>query len=167
MEKQRKNFLHLLSHILLIIFLVGEIVSFFIFYNKVGNETIRNIGYGLWIVSAFLGWLPILELRKRGGVPAKQSFVKTTKLVDTGIYSICRHPQFLGGILIGFSLFLVAQHWIVLIFGILVMIIFYLGVLEGDKSALEKFGQEYQQYKGRVPRLNFVVGIIRPLKNKK
>jgi len=167
MEKQKKNYLHFLSHILLIIFLVGEIASFFIFYNKAGNEIIRNIGYGLWIVSAFLGWLPILELRRRGGIPAKQSFVKTTKLVDTGIYSICRHPQFLGGILIGLSLFLIAQHWVVLIFGILVMIIFYLGVVEGDRSALEKFGQEYQQYKERVPRLNFVVGIIRLLRKKK
>jgi len=167
MEKQKKNSFHLLSHILLIIFLIGEIISFFVFYNKVGNEIIRNIGYALWVVSAFLGWLPIYELRKKGGVPAKQSFVKTTTLVDTGIYSICRHPQFLGGILIGFSLFLVAQHWVVAIFGILVMTIFYLGVLEGEKEALEKFGQEYQQYKEKVPRLNFIIGIIRLLKKKK
>jgi len=121
----------------------------------------------LWIVSAILGWLPIYEFRKRGGVPAKQSFVKTTKLVDTGIYSICRHPQFLGGMLIGLSLFLVAQHWVVVIFGILVIAIFYLGVLEAERSALEKFGQDYQQYKKRVPRLNFILGILRLLKNKK
>lgn len=167
MEKQKKSYLHFVSHILLIVFLVGEIISFFIFYNEAGNEIIRIIGYGLWIVSAFLGWLPILELRKKGGVPNKESFVKTTKLVDTGVYSVCRHPQFLAGILIGLSLFLVAQHWVVLIFGIFVMIIFYLGVVEGDKEALEKFGQEYQQYRERVPRLNFVVGIIRLLKNKK
>jgi len=167
MEKQKKNLIHFISHILLIIFLIGEIITFFVFYNQAGNVIIRNIGYMLWIVSAILGWLPIYEFRKRGGVPAKQSFVKTTKLVDTGIYSICRHPQFLGGMLIGLSLFLVAQHWVVVIFGILVIAIFYLGVLEAERSALEKFGQDYQQYKKRVPRLNFILGILRLLKNKK
>lgn len=164
MEKQKKNLIHFISHILLIIFLIGEIITFFVFYNQAGNIIIRNIGYALWIISAILGWLPIYEFRKRGGVPAKQSFVKTTKLVDTGIYNICRHPQFLGGMLIGLSLFLVAQHWVVAIFGILVIAIFYLGVLEAEKSALEKFGQDYLKYKERVPRLNFILGILKLLK---
>ena len=55
--------------------------------------------------------LPILTLRRQGGVAKGQSYMKTTTLVDTGIYAIVRHPQ--GGtawLLFNLATMLIAQH---------------------------------------------------------
>ncbi|MDD2666535.1 MAG: methyltransferase [Methanocellales archaeon] len=109
--------------------------------------------------------MPIFELRRKGGVQKGQSFVKTTVFVDSGIYAIVRHPQFLGGIFLGLALILIAQNWLVTFIGIPVMIIFYLGIVEGDESGIEKFGDVYKSYMQKVPRANFLLGIIRALRH--
>ena len=40
-----------------------------------------------------MGLLPIITFRRKGGVAKGESYIKTTVLVDTGIYAIVRHPQ--------------------------------------------------------------------------
>jgi protein-S-isoprenylcysteine O-methyltransferase Ste14 len=94
-------------------------------------------------------------------VPKGKSYVTTTKLVDTGIYAIVRHPQFLAGMLWSLAFILIAQHWLVLVLGIPIILIWYLGIIEGDKSGIEKFGDDYKRYMQRVPQMNFLVGLIR------
>ena len=163
----KMTFLHMVSHIVLAILVLGEIILAIKLYNKEAIGSIRIIGWITLVISGVFGWLPILEFRRKGGVPKKQSFVKTTKLVESGIYAIVRHPQFLGGILFGLSFILIAQHWSVLIVGMLVMVFFYIGVIEGDSSAVEKFGDEYKRYMQEVPRINFVNGIVRLMRKKK
>ena len=37
----------------------------------------------------------------------------------------------------------------------------YLDVLKADQGCIEKFGDAYRAYMERVPRVNFVVGIVR------
>jgi len=115
-------------------------------------------------LSFFLGWLPIYTFKKKGGVPKGKSYTQTTKLVDTGIYSIVRHPQFLAGMLWSLAFILISQHWLVLVLGIPVIIIFYIGGLEEDRYGVAKFGKKYEDYIKRVPRFNFILGIIRKLK---
>jgi len=44
-----------------------------------------------------------------------KSYVGTTRLVDTSLYAIVRHPQYLGGILFNLMLMLLAQHWLVIL----------------------------------------------------
>lgn len=164
MEKQKISFFHLLSHFLLagLIFIqVGLVV---IFYDRSHSEIIRNIGWIILFISAFFGWLPIFEFRRKGEIPKGQSFVKTTKLVKSGVYRIVRHPQFLAGILLGLALILVGQHWLITIIGLPIMILFYLGIVEGDKEAIKKFGQDYKNYMKKVPQMNFFLGIFRLLR---
>ena len=148
-------------HIILIVFIVLQIVLTFIFYNQLGIEIIRNMGWIILFISGIFGWMPIFEFRRKGGVPEGQSFIKTTVLVDSGIYAIVRHPQFLGGILLSLALILIAQHWLVIVMGIPVMVIFYLGIVEGDRLGIEKFGDDYKHYIQKVPRMNFLTGLIR------
>lgn len=147
-------------HIILMILMLSQIMLSFFLYNPV-YPLIANIGWAVLWISAFFGWYPIYYFKKKGGVPKGKSFVNTTKLVDTGVYSIVRHPQFLAGILLALSLILITQSWIILALGIPVMIVFYLGFLEGDQNGVEKFGRDYEEYMKRVPRANFLLGLLR------
>ena len=78
---------------------VGQIVLAFLFYNPEGNELLINIGWGVLMLSAIFGWLPIFTFRRKGGVKGK-GYIRTTVLVDRGVYGIVRHPQYLAGVLL-------------------------------------------------------------------
>jgi protein-S-isoprenylcysteine O-methyltransferase Ste14 len=140
---------------------VGQIILSFLLYDEDGNTTIRNIGWVILWISAIFGWLPIFTLRKLGGVPQGKGYVRTTVLVDRGVYAIVRHPQYLAGMLLGLALTLIAQHWIVAVLGAAAIIVYYVDTYEEEASSIEKFGEQYIQYMKKVPRVNFLLGILR------
>jgi protein-S-isoprenylcysteine O-methyltransferase Ste14 len=152
-----------LSATILTIAAVGQIILSFLLYDDHGNVIIRNIGWAVLWISAIFGLLPILTLRKWGKVPEGKGYMHTTTVVDRGVYAIVRHPQYLAGILMGVALALIAQHWIVAILGAVVVVVTYVDSFEEDRSCLKKFGEDYERYRERVPRLNFVTGIVRLL----
>ena len=69
----------------------------------------------------------------------------------------------LAGMLIGIGVSLIAQHWAVAVLGAVVVIIFYVDTYEEERSCLAKFGEAYEKYMQRVPRANFILGIVRLL----
>lgn len=154
------------GHVLLAVFMILQIGLSFFLYNPQWIW-LTNIGWVVFFISALLGWLPTYEFKRKGGVGKGESYMKTTKLVDTGIYGIVRHPQFVAGILIAFALPLITQSWIIVLLGIPNFIFFYLGLIEGDQRGIKKFGDEYKKYMKRVPKANFVLGIIGYLQRKK
>ncbi len=143
---------------------VGQIISALFFYNAMDNEALTNLGWGVMMISAIFGWLPILTFRKQGGVAKGKSYVATTQLVDTGIYAIVRHPQYLAGIIMSVALALIAPHWLVVGLGVVAVAIYAFSTFEEERGCIEKFGDEYLAYMTRVPRLNPVLGIIRALR---
>jgi protein-S-isoprenylcysteine O-methyltransferase Ste14 len=73
------------------------IVGVFLLFEVSQNEILAYVGVGLYVFSGMVfGALPIFEFRKKGGVRKGQSYVRTTKLVDSGIYSVVRHPQYVA-----------------------------------------------------------------------
>ena len=140
---------------------VAQIFLAFFFHAPL-SEALRWVGWiCLWTAGVF-GVLPVYTLRRKGGVPQGQSYVKTTRLVDSGIYAIVRHPQ--GGVawlLINLGVPLVAQHWLVAILGLASLPLVYLDAIKADRYAIEKFGDDYRRYMEKVPRVNFVSGILR------
>jgi protein-S-isoprenylcysteine O-methyltransferase Ste14 len=115
----------------------------------------------LWTSGVF-GILPIIAFRRRGGVPKGKSYMKTTVLVDTGIYAIVRHPQ--GGtawLLLNLGIMLIAWHWSSVVLGLASMGLAYADTFKADQYCIEKFGTAYRRYMERVPRTNFVSGIVR------
>ena len=89
---------------------------------------------------------------------------KTGGLLQTGVYGIVRHPMYLGAILLFSAMVLFLPHWIMLILAAINIIIVYRFMLDGEKQNIKKFGAEYRNYMKRVPRMNFVIGLIRWLK---
>jgi protein-S-isoprenylcysteine O-methyltransferase Ste14 len=152
----------ILSSTILTAVVLGQIILSFVLYNEYGSPLCRIAGWVILWVSAIFGWLPIYTLKKWGS-PNGRGYIRTTVLVDCGIYAIVRHPQYLAGVLMGLALPLIAQHWIIAVLGAIAIIIYFKDTFVEEKSSVEKFGEEYKRYKKSVPRLNFILGLIRLL----
>jgi len=95
-------------------------------------------------------------------------FRKVKVLIDGGIYSIIRHPMYLGWILgIFVATVFLYQHWLFVIIGIPGIASVYLISRQEEHLNIERFGDDYKAYMERVPRMNFLLGSIRLLRSSK
>ena len=107
---------------------------------------------------------PIVMFPRRGGITKGGSFVNTTRLVDTGIYSVVRHPQYLGGFFAVFvTTLLWYPHWLFGVLGAIGTAVIYMSCREEDQRLVQRFGDDYVNYMQKVPRMNILAGIIRLL----
>ena len=126
------------------------------------NHTTYIVGWVVWALGMALVMAPIIMFPRRGGVEKGKSFVHTTRLVDTGIYGVVRHPQYLGGILSIFvTTLLWYPHWLFGALGVLGSVVVYMGSREEDQRLIQQFGDDYERYMQNVPGMNFFAGIIR------
>ena len=120
------------------------------------------IGLIAWIFGMVLVMAPIVMFPRRGGVNKGKSFVNTTRLVDSGIYAVIRHPQYTGGI---YAIFITTllwyPHWLFGILGAAGIAVIYMSCREEDQRMIDKFGDAYALYMKRVPRMNFALGLLR------
>lgn len=126
------------------------------------------IGWVVWAFGMALVMAPIVMFPRRGGVAKGKSFVNTTRLVDTGIYAIVRHPQYTGGVYAIFlTTFLWYPHWLFALLGVIGAAVVYMSCREEDQRLIEKFGDDYQSYMKRVPGMNFALGLVRFIRRKR
>ncbi len=151
---------HLLAWIWSILLLLQMGLAFFVF-NEPKFPGLRVAGWVIWALGTVFALVPILTLRTRGRVPEGKSYMETTALVDTGIYAIVRHPQGgTAGILLSLALALIGQHWLLVVLAAVGMVLIYIDTFKADEACIDKFGEEYVHYMQRVPRVNFVAGLL-------
>ena len=166
MKIQERSKKAIITEVMLTIVSVGQIVLSIVLYKKDGHPSLRLAGWIVLWISAVFGWLPVWTFKKYGKVSKGKSYIYTTQLVENGIYRVMRHPQYFAGMLIGLALFLIAQHWLVGLLGLMCFIIYYSSSYDEEKAALRKFGEAYRDYMKRVPRFNFLTGLARLFKQK-
>ena len=138
---------------------VIEVKSYFVLFI---------IGWVVWAFGMVLVMAPIVMFPRRGGVAKGKSFANTTRLVDTGIYAVVRHPQYTGGIYsIFLTTFLWYPHWLFGVLGAIGAAVTYISCREEDQRLIEKFGDAYLDYMKRVPRMNVFLGLHRWLQRGK
>ncbi|MFX1511180.1 MAG: methyltransferase family protein [Promethearchaeota archaeon] len=147
------------------LFLEFALGEFFISSDII--EIFWYLGLIFLLTGVILVPVPFIYFPRKGKVPKGKSFFHTTKLVDSGIYELVRHPQHLGWINILFSFVLMKQHWIITICGILGIFLLYYTTVEEDKLLIRKFGDDYRKYMNSVPRLNLFLGIIRFIRRRR
>jgi protein-S-isoprenylcysteine O-methyltransferase Ste14 len=78
---------------------------------------------------------------------------RAESIVTTGVYSIVRHPQYFGGILahMGFS-FLLSGLYSLLVTPLVIAVVYIISWKE-ETELTKEFGQEYEDYKSRIPML--------------
>ena len=145
-----------------LLFILQIIIGIYLLSTVSQIEILAYIGAGLYVLSGLVfGWLPIIEFRKKGRVKSGKSYIHTTQIVETGIYSIVRHPQYVTFILWAIAGMLLFQHYIVVLLGIPIFPLTYIDLIKADKDAIKQFGDDYKAYMKKVPRANFLLGIIR------
>lgn len=145
--------------------IIGQIVLLFVLG---GGEVawLRYLGFVLWALAALLGWLPIYQFKKHGGVAKGDSYINTTRLVTTGLYAIVRHPQFVAWPMMAVAVAAVSQHPVVIAMGLLALVLIPIDFRKVDEQGVEKFGDEYRQYMQQVPGWNVVAGVWRWLRRR-
>ena len=126
-----------------------------------------RIRFSLWLSPLDLFWeigcflVSLLGLSVRvltvGTVPRGTSGRSTKKpganfLNTTGMYSIVRHPLYLGNYFIALGIFLFPRTWFLPIIGSLAFIVHYKIVISSEEEYLEsKFGDEFRAWATKVP----------------
>jgi protein-S-isoprenylcysteine O-methyltransferase Ste14 len=141
-----------------ILFLLQCLLAY-LFYDWINIRAVTYVGWAVLLGGCALFILPYWDLKKRGH-PGKRKAIHTTVVVDSGFYSIIRHPMYLGWILIIGGLVLMSLHMVTVVLGIPSMGLAYESMLMEEKMSLEKFGKSYTAYMNTVPRINVIKGIL-------
>lgn len=159
---------HLHRHLLAWIWsalLILQLALTFTVFNDPKSQALSIVGWVIWGLGTIFAIWPIWTLRTRGKVPEGKSYMKTTALVDTGIYALVRHPQGgTAGLLLSLAPALIGQHWLLVVLAAVGMTLIYVDTLNADEACIQKFGQAYVDYMQRVPRVNFLAGVLRLLR---
>ncbi|MFW9852517.1 MAG: methyltransferase family protein [Candidatus Thorarchaeota archaeon] len=152
--------------ILMICIITQVVLTYVLWHNYYEINTLAYIGYSILGLSGIFGILPIIEFRIKGKVEKGEVYMKTQKLVKTGIFSIIRHPQYFAGILISLAFAFISQHWVVIILFAPIIPATHMDALSANINLIEKFGDEYEKYMSEVPGLNPLLGIIKLIRRK-
>ncbi len=76
---------------------------------------------------------------------------RTEKIISSKIYSLIRHPQYLGGILAHIGISFLLSSLLSLIFTPLVFLLNFLVAWKEEQELIKEFGIEYENYRERVP----------------
>jgi protein-S-isoprenylcysteine O-methyltransferase Ste14 len=117
---------------------------------------LQIVGWILFIAGIALILLTILTLRKK----------HTESVIWSGVFSVIRHPMYLGSILLFLAMPCFLPHWIMVILAVVNAIFIYWFMLNEEQKNIKKFGDEYERYLQSVPRANLLAGFIRLLRSK-
>lgn len=146
---------------------VAQVVLCILLYNYLGLNWLQYLGWVILAMALVLGWRARVAFESKGEARAGESWLHTRRVVTSGIYSVVRHPMYLSFLLISLSLVCLSQHWLDAVMGAVLMGLLYNDMCREEKNSIEKFGDDYRNYMERVPRINFVLGIIRLIRGKK
>jgi uncharacterized protein YqgC (DUF456 family) len=70
--KQLKSFILSSAWVLWIVLLIAQVVLSLFLYNPAGNQTLRVVGWIIGVVAGLFGVLPMITLRRKGGMPKEK-----------------------------------------------------------------------------------------------
>jgi len=156
LEKQGNWLFRHRGELPVILFLIQVVVYFFTL--KKGDYFFDDFNQWNFIclAVAFLGmWIRALVI---GQVPKGTSGRNTVQgqvaevLNSTGIYSVVRHPLYVGNFFMWLGIAMISQHlWFILVF-ILIYWIYYERIMYAEEQFLsKKFGEAYFAWSDKVP----------------
>ena len=78
---------------------------------------------------------------------------RSEKVVTTGVYSIIRHPQYVGGLLAHVGISFLLSAWYSLVSTPFMIVVVYLIARKEEVELVKEFGEAYENYQKRVPML--------------
>jgi protein-S-isoprenylcysteine O-methyltransferase Ste14 len=130
------------------------------------NPYLRGAGVLVLLLAGVFVLAPFLALPGYGRTKQGSTYMQTTTVVDQGLYAISRHPQYTGYMLLACGFALLSQHRAASVLAILSVTLFYLQAVREEAYCLARLGEAYARYIQRVPRFNFLFGILRSVQRK-
>ena len=127
------------------------------------NPYLRTAGIACLLLSPIFIFPPFLLLMRSGKPPRGQPYCCSTAVVERGVYSIVRHPQYVGYVLLTLGFAALSQHALTSILAVCSAGAFYVQSVTEEASLRKRPGQNYSDYMRRVPRFNFLAGLFRYL----
>ena len=78
---------------------------------------------------------------------------RAERIVTSGVYSIVRHPQYIGGLLAHVGISFLFSAWYSLLSTPLMVILVFLISRKEENELVKEFGKEYKDYAKQVPML--------------
>ena len=136
--------------------LIGTgILGLFFSWSKLPFFPMLNIVGGILILSGFLSHVYIGKDHKQ----AHEKSADIVKIVNIGFFSKLRHPLYLSAIIINLGTALAFGVVLTLLIAVASMFHWIITALKEEGFLLQKFGQDYSQYKKNV-RWRFLPGIF-------
>ncbi len=168
MEEQG-NLLFRLRSYLPLVFLLGGLG---VFYCRIVSGAYGEIGFNYWLAALAVGLIGLaVRVYTVGHTPKNTSGRNTSEgqladeLNQTGIYSVVRHPLYLGNFLMWFAVaMLSADFWFLVAFTLLYWV-YYERIMFAEEAFLRrKFGNIYLDWAAVTPA--FIPALRAPVKAK-
>ena len=97
-------------------------------------------------------WFGIEGVRETG-MELAETHCSPKKILNTGIYSTVRHPQYFGWILAHAGISVLLCAWYSMLYTPVLIALIYLVSKKEENELIKEFGKEYEYYKKQVPML--------------
>ena len=162
-----QNLLEWLSAISAFLQPIGGTIYGVLLGPSLGLQELFYAGLAILVLGFLLLLSSLMCFSKRGKPAEGRGIMGTTVLVESGTYGIVRHPQFLAITLIVFASILVSQHWLFALMSVPLIVSLPKWIKDSEEHLIAKFGDDYKRYIQKVPRINFILGVIRLLQHRK
>jgi protein-S-isoprenylcysteine O-methyltransferase Ste14 len=136
--------------------LIGTgILGLFFSWLKLPFSPILNIFGGILILSGLLFHI----YAEKTHTQAHEKPADIVKIVNNGVFSKIRHPLYLSAIIINLGIALAFGIVITILIALLSIFHWIMTALKEEEFLLQKFGEDYRQYKKNV-RWRFLPGIF-------
>ncbi len=149
------------------IFLLLEIFSGEFFKNYKPFVLLQALGFFFLLLAIIFIPIPLILFPRKRRDESHEHFFDVPQVINTGIYGLVRHPQYLGWVFVIIGLFLIRQEPVGVFFGFLGLIFLNYCVKNEENNLIRKFGKEYELYKATVPRWNLILGFFQYFKRNK
>jgi protein-S-isoprenylcysteine O-methyltransferase Ste14 len=102
----------------------------------------------LFVVGAWLGLKGVGEMTLKVAETHRAE-----KIATMGVYSVVRHPQYLGGLFAHVGISFLLSAWFSLLSTPLMIALIFLISRKEEQELVKEFGNEYVDYSKRVPML--------------
>ena len=153
MSQKSKN---ILGYVVNGLTIVIYFVLLFVLETPPGLAFLNYVGFLLFFSGIILIVLTVVTLRR----------AHAGRVITSGVFSVVRHPMYLGSILLFISMACFLPHWIMVILSVVNVLYIYWFMIIGDQNNIQKFGEEYRRYMQSVPRANIIAGFIHLLQRK-